>query len=111
VDNRTAEAVIFWVFASFGTVIISWLVLRSRAPVGPKLTLTGVVVAVAALWYGLVTGVPNTQGVSLQMGNPALAEVALKLAAVLVLGGTVICLLPQPPSIPPERPQNVPPSV
>lgn len=110
-DNRAAEALIFWVFVSLGTLIISWLIFRSRAPVGPKLTLTGVVVAVAALWYGLVTGLPNSQGMSLPMGNPALAEFALKLAAVLVLGGIVVTLLTQPPSIPPERPQNVPPSV
>jgi hypothetical protein len=114
-DNRGAEALIFWVFVTLGTLVVLLLIYRSRVTAGPKLTLTGIVLALDALWYGLVTGLPNSQGVSLPMGNPALGDVALKLAAVLVLGGVVVTLLVHDTAtvtyVAPELPRNVPPSV
>jgi hypothetical protein len=79
------------------------------------MVLAGIVLALASLWYGLITGIPNRQGLPVPLGDPALADVTLKLAAVLVLGGLVITLLTHDvttvSNIPPEHPRNVPPSV
>ena len=75
----------------------------------------GIMVALLALWYGLLTGLPARDHMANPFANPALAEGLLKLAAVLILGGIVTGLLTRdassvPPALP-ERPRDVPPSV
>ena len=56
-DNRSAEALIFWVFTTIGALLLTWLISRGRTAAGMKLTLLGIIVALVALWYGLSHGI------------------------------------------------------
>jgi hypothetical protein len=115
VDERGVEAVSIFFVVSVVALVLLLLGARSRAALPARLIGLGVLLALVALWYGMLVGLPNRQGVPVPYGNPALAEGALKLAAVMILGGIVAGLLthdavPASP-VPPEVPRNVPPSV
>jgi hypothetical protein len=115
VDNRGAMMVIFWFFVTMATLIVLWLIVRARAATGLRLTVAGIVLALVALWYGLLNGLPDQRGLPVVTGNLGLADTALKLAAVLVLGGIVVTLLVHDTAtvtyVPPEHPHNAPPSL
>jgi hypothetical protein len=115
VDDRAAIGLVGWFFVSVAVLAALMLFLRPRITLGTRLIGLGVVLAVAALWYGMLAGLPTRTGVPVQLGYPGLSEGLLKLAAVLVLGGIVVSLLgrdaaPAVP-VPPEVPRHVPPSV
>ena len=68
--------------------------------------------ALTALWFGLVTGVPG-KSASAPFTTPGLAEGLMKLATVMILGGIVASLLARDAAAPPpgsERSRDVPPS-
>jgi hypothetical protein len=115
VDDRGAVALA--IFAVLSVVILISLLLgsRSRATLPARLIGLGVLLALVAMWYGLLTGLPSRDHMPNPFGNPALAEGLLKLAAVLVLGGIVISLLVHDTAsvnyVPPEHPRDVPPSL
>jgi hypothetical protein len=110
-DNRSALALIFWIFASVLCLIVSFLVARSRTPIGPRFVLLGIVFGLVALWYGFIGGLTPTNGPPIPLPNGSFGETALRLAAVLILGGIVVSVLsPAVPVAPPEVPRNVPPN-
>jgi hypothetical protein len=115
VDSTAAAAMVGWFFVSLAALAALFLVLRSRAALSARLIGLGVVLAIAAGWYGLLTGLPLRNGVPVGIGNPSLAEGLLRLATVLVLGGVVVGLLTREtvtlPTFPTEQPHDVPPSV
>lgn len=115
-DDRGAIAL--GSFAVFGgvTIVLLFLVSRTRLAPGGRLVGAGVLLAILAAWYGLVSNLPPHlhEGMRPPYGTPGLAEVLLKLAAVLILGGIVTGLLCRDAvtvSPVPERPRDVPPSV
>jgi hypothetical protein len=114
-DRYQSDALIVWFFVTLGALLAIWLVARSRATAGLRLMLLGIIVMLAALWYGLLSGsVPHSAG-ALPLVSAGLADAALRLAAVMILGGVVLTLLARdvisPIPVPPEAPRNVPPSV
>jgi hypothetical protein len=93
-----------------------YLIAPSPARVGPggRAVAAGVVLAIVAMWYGLLTSLPGKQGAPIAVGLPTVTDGILRLAVVLVLGGLVTGLLLRdvatvPPTLP-ERPRDVPPS-
>ena len=108
-------AVMFFVFVSIATLLLMWFSARSRVAAPTRLVMLGVWVAVVGLWYGLLNNLPSRDHGVVPLGNGALAETALRIAAVLVLGGVVTGLLVHDTAtvtyVPPEHPRNVPPSV
>lgn len=110
-----SAAMVGWFFASVAALAALFLVLRSRAAMSARLIGLGVVLAMAAGWYGLLTTTSLRNGMPLPLGTPSFAEGLLRLAAILVLGGVVVGLLIRetvPVAIyPPEHPHDVPPSV
>jgi hypothetical protein len=115
VDDRAAFAMVGWFFVSVAALAALFLVLRSRAALPTRLIGLGVVLAIAAAWYGILTGLPPRSGVAQPIGSPALADGLLRLATVLVLGGVVVALLVRETAplstIPMEPHDDVPPSV
>jgi hypothetical protein len=112
VDDRSAVSLAGWFFVSVAVLAALTLFLRPRIALASRMIGLGVVLAVAALWYGMLAGLPTRTGVPVQLGYPGLSEGLLKLAVVLVLGGVVVNLLGRdtaPAS--PEVPRHVPPSV
>jgi hypothetical protein len=102
-------------FQSVVIVLLAFLLLRGRATGGGRLVVVGIILALEALWFGLLTNEPDHRGAPFVFSNPALADGLLKLAAVMILGGIVTGLLTRdaasvPPALP-ERPRDVPPSV
>jgi hypothetical protein len=119
-DSTAAIALTGWFFVSLAALAALFLVLRSRAALSARLIGLGVVLAIAAAWYGLLINLPFRDSIRTNMpgvtvGNPSLAEGLLRLAAILVLGGVVVGLLIRETvpvsTFPPERPHDVPPSV
>ena len=114
-DNRGAIMMVFWVFVTLATLLVLLLTARSRLATGLRLTFAGIVFALVALWYGFLNGLPDQRGMPVVSGNLSLADTALKLAAILVLGGIVITVLVHDTAtvtyLPPDQPRNVPPSL
>ncbi len=114
-DDRGVVAIAGWFFVSIAVLAVLFLLLRSRAGLPARLIGLGVVLALAAAWFGLLTGLPLRNAGPGPWANPALAEGLLRLAAVMVLGGVVVALLVRNaaavPALPPEHPRDVPPSV
>lgn len=114
-DDRGGFAIGIFAILSVVTLIVLLLGSRSRTSLPARLIGLGVLMALLAMWYGLLTGLPARDRVANPFANPGLAEILLKLAAVLVLGGVVIALLVHDSAavtyVPPEHPRDVPPSV
>jgi hypothetical protein len=87
------------------------LVARWRLPPGGRLIGAGLILTFVAAWYSLLTNLPKWDHTSALLGNPSIAEVLAKLAAIMLLGGIVRSLLCRDGAVPPEAPRNVPPSV
>jgi hypothetical protein len=92
-DQRAAISMVGWFFVSVAALAALFLVLRSRAALPTRLIGLGVVLAIAAAWYGILTSLPPGRSPPIPLGNPALADGLLRLATVLVLGGVVVALL------------------
>ena len=114
-DERGFAAITIFVFVSIGTLLLLLFSARSRTTLPTRLVTLGVLLALVGLWYGLLTSLPIREHVAVPYGTPGLAEIVLRIAAVLILGGIVMALLtrnaPSIPPILPEQPRNVPPSV
>jgi hypothetical protein len=115
-DDRAAVSLAVFALLSLATLVVLYLISQGRAAVpGGRLIAAGVVFALVALWYGLITTLPTRDHVSIPFGNPGLADTALRLAAVMILGGIVVGLLNRETTptvaVPPEVPRNVPPSL
>jgi hypothetical protein len=115
VDDRGAAALAIFAVLTIVTLLVLFGTSRSRSPVATRLIGLGVFTAVIALWYGLLTGLPTRDHGAMPFGaNPALAETALRLGAIMVLGGVVITLLTRetvPPLPTTSEARNVPPSL
>jgi hypothetical protein len=112
VDDRSAVSLAGWFFVSVAVLVTLMLFLRPRIAVASRMIGLGVVLAVAALWYGLLASLPTRTGIPVELGHPGLSEGLLKLAAVLVLGGIVVSLLGRDTApVSPEVTRHVPPSV
>jgi hypothetical protein len=115
VEASVATAMVGWFFVSVAALAALFLVLRSRATLSARLIGLGVVLAIAAGWYGLLTTPSLRNGIPIAVGGASLAEGLLRLATVLVLGGVVVGLLIREtvtvPTFPVEHPHDVPPGV
>jgi hypothetical protein len=114
-DDRAALVVPAFALLTGATLVLLFFVARSRAAFAGRVVSAGVILALFALWYGLLTGVPTRDHQAMPFGNAALGEILLRIAAMMILGGIVLGLLardqiPVPPNLP-ERPADVPPSV
>jgi hypothetical protein len=114
-DERGGVAVAAFAVLTVVTIAILFLGTRSPLPLPARLIGLGVFFALVALWYGLLTGLPTRDHGAMPFLNPGLADTALRLAAVLVLGGIVVSLLVRD-TVPPlpiasEASRNVPPNL
>ena len=114
-DDRGITAIAIFALVSIVTLFVLFWSSRSRAPLPSRLIGLGVFVAVVALWFGLLTGLPGRDHIPVPFAYPGLADAALRLGAIMVLGGVVITLLARE-TVPPlpttsEAPRHVPPSL
>ena len=100
------------------TIVLVFFIFWLRLAAEMRLVAIGVVLALCAVWYGLLIGMPierhGGSPLAQVASSPDLAIGLLKLAVVLVLGGIVTGLLARgavsvPPTFP-ERPHDVPPN-
>jgi hypothetical protein len=114
-DNRSAEVLALGYVTAIVTLLILWFLGRVQTAGGPRLVLLGCVLALAALCYGLLGNTSDRQGMPGPSLITGLADTALRLAAVLVLGGVVVLLVGREPlrsfGATSEGNTNVPPSV
>jgi hypothetical protein len=114
VDERATVALVGFFLVTVVTLFLLYLVAPAPARVasGGRLVAAGVILVLAAAWYGLLTGVPQRSGVPVPWGSPGLADRLFRLAVVLILGGVVTGLLARTaaPALP-EQTRDVPPSL
>jgi hypothetical protein len=114
-DNRSVEVLVVWYVTAIATLLILWFLGRVQAAGGSRFVLAGCVLALAALCYGLLGNTSDRQGIPAPSLISGLAETALRLAAILVLGGVVVTLLGRDPArstaTTSEATTNVPPGI
>ena len=94
-DDRGAIALGVFAALSAAVIVLLLIVSRSRLAPGGRLVGAGVLLAILAAWYGLLSNLPpqRFENVRPPYGNPAMAEILMRVAAVLILGGIVTGLL------------------